>query len=163
MLGLETCRPARPARLALLAALLLALHHTRPGPAPRPAEREEARASRLASQLRAWLERARGGGLAGLAPGARGVPSPGPRLAACSADTVLVEGMEVELAVVRGAALVQFPPHSYCAASLGVELVGGTWGRAGLQGVANITYTDGRYTESEFSSGSPLGPVRTFR
>ena len=162
MLGLETCRPARPARLALLAALLLALHHTRPGPAPRPTEREEARASRLAGQLRAWLERARGGSLAGLAPGATGV-SPGPRLAACSADTVLLEGVKVELAAVRGAALFQFPPHSYCAASLGVEQVGGTWGRAGLQGVANITYTDGRYTESEFSSGSPLGPVRTFR
>ena len=58
---------------------------------------------------------------------------------------------------------ITFSERSWCRDNLDIHRVEGHWSLAGLEGPANITFTDGRFALATFQHGALEGELRTFR
>ena len=83
----------------------------------------------------------------------------------CAADEVTADaGKELgRLGGARGHRRLVFSAASWCRHNLGIASVEGRWAEAGLEGAANITYTDGRVALASLRRGVMCGEVRTLR
>ena len=83
----------------------------------------------------------------------------------CLTDQVLVgnAGDVYQLGHIRGHNRVVFTAESWCLKNLNIEKVEGLWTGRGLEGVATLTHTDGRWTTGAFHLGAMWGEMRTFR
>ena len=83
----------------------------------------------------------------------------------CQTDEVLLDHAEDVhyLGHLRGHHRVVFTADSWCLKNLNIADVEGLWTGRGLEGLATLTYTDGRWTTGTFHLGAMWGEMRTFR
>ena len=126
----------------------------------------------LKVQIQAWLERRKGsdGGGERRPRGEAGGDRQSVRMFQnCLADNVTLTGPgggERERRysqITEGHNLIYFSERSWCRNTLDILSVEGDWRQAGLEGLANITYTDGRFALATFHQGALEGELRTFR
>lgn len=85
----------------------------------------------------------------------------------CATDSVstseISDDETYQLFQILGFKKVQFTSESWCRKYLSIESIEGWWDKSGLNGISNITYTDGRFAIGQFHKGAIWGEMKTYR